>query len=67
MIYFTNCKTAEELKKEYLELCKQLHPDNAGNAEDFKKMQDEFSKPFFFADASFLLDNQKGLLYNGIY
>ena len=44
MRYFTNCKTAEELKKEYRELCKQLHPDNAGNAEDFKKMQDEFSK-----------------------
>lgn len=46
--YFTNCNTAEELKKEYRRLAKQLHPDNSktGNAEEFKKMQAEFEKRF---------------------
>lgn len=42
MKYFTNCKTQEELKKEYRRLCKALHPDNGGNAEEFKRMQSDF-------------------------
>ena len=42
MTYFTNCKTQEELKKEYRRLCKELHPDNGGNAADFQKMQADF-------------------------
>ena len=44
MRYFTNCKTAEELRKEFHKLAKQLHPDNGGNAEDFKAMKAEFEK-----------------------
>lgn len=44
MKYFNNCRTAEELKKGYRELCKKLHPDNAGNVEDFKEMQTQFAK-----------------------
>jgi len=44
MRYFTDCKTAEELKKEYHKLCKQLHPDNGGDENEFKDMQAEFKK-----------------------
>lgn len=44
MKYFNNCRTAEELKKEYHKLVKQLHPDNGGNENEFKTMQTEFSK-----------------------
>lgn len=44
MKYFTNCKTQEELKKEYRRLCKELHPDNGGDPEAFKRMQAEFSE-----------------------
>lgn len=43
MKYFTNCKTAEELKKEYWILAKELHPDVGGNEETFKFMQAEYS------------------------
>ena len=44
MRYFEHCKTAEELKKAYRELCKELHPDNCGNDIEFKIMQSEFTK-----------------------
>ena len=44
MSYFTNCKTAEELKKAYRTWAKKLHPDLGGNAEEFKQMQNEYEK-----------------------
>ena len=44
MKYFTNCKTAEELKKAYRTWAKKLHPDLGGNAEEFKVMQAEYEK-----------------------
>ena len=44
MRYFTECKTAEQLKKSYKNWAKMLHPDNGGNAEEFKLMQAEFSE-----------------------
>ena len=45
MTYFKNCRTAEELKKEYSKLAMKLHPDIVGGAgEKFKAMQAEFEK-----------------------
>lgn len=32
----------EDLKKDYLKLVKELHPDNKGNEEDFKTLQNEY-------------------------
>ena len=42
--YFENITTAEELKKRYHELVKELHPDNGGNVEEFKEMKAQFDK-----------------------
>ena len=45
MTYFKNCKTAEELKKEYRKLAMKLHPDIIGGyGEEFKTMQAEFER-----------------------
>lgn len=40
--YFKNVKTKEELRKEYVKLAKANHPDNGGNAETFKAIQNEY-------------------------
>ena len=46
MKYFTNCTTAEELKAKYHELLKQYHPDNGGDPEICKQINNEFSEMF---------------------
>lgn len=41
--YFNNCFTAEDVKSTFKDLAKKLHPDNGGNAEDFKNMMAEYT------------------------
>lgn len=44
--YFKNCSTIEDVKKTYRDLAKKLHPDCGGNAEEFKKMSEEYTEAF---------------------
>ena len=37
-MYFTNCKTLDELKAEYRRLAMANHPDRGGDAETMKKI-----------------------------
>ena len=41
--YFNKCFTAEDVKATFKDLAKKLHPDNGGNAEDFKNMMAEYT------------------------
>ena len=42
MKYFNNCKTLEELRKEYKRLVKQNHPDNGGSVDEIKIINVEY-------------------------
>lgn len=44
--YFKDCNTIEDVKRRYRELAKKLHPDCGGNAEEFKKMSEEYTRAF---------------------
>ena len=46
MMYFMGCETIEDVKARFKELAKRLHPDNGGNAEEFKKMMSEYTIAF---------------------
>jgi len=46
MKYFQNCRTIEELKKEYRRLAQINHPDNGGNPEKMKIINCEYEKEF---------------------
>lgn len=46
MKYFTECKTAEDVKKAYKNWAKKLHPDCGGDAEQFKQMMAEYETVF---------------------
>lgn len=41
-MYFDNCKTVEEAKREYRRLAMQMHPDKGGKKEDFQTLNDEY-------------------------
>lgn len=44
--YFKDCTTLEEVKATFHRLAKQLHPDNGGDAEQFKIMFQEYKIAF---------------------
>ena len=44
--YFINCTTLEEVKATFHDLAKRMHPDNGGNAEEFKTMFAEYKAAF---------------------
>lgn len=43
-MYFTGANSAEDLKAMYHAWCKELHPDNGGNAAEFIAMRKEFKR-----------------------
>lgn len=44
--FFTNCKTIEELKKEYRRLVKLHHPDGGGNEDMMKAINNQYDYLF---------------------
>ena len=46
MKYFTNCRTLEELKKEYRRLCMLHHPDRGGDAATMATINNEYDEAF---------------------
>lgn len=40
--YFLGCESEDDVKKEYRRLCKFLHPDKGGKAEDFVEMKKQY-------------------------
>ena len=45
-MYYNKCKSIEDVKELFKKLVKQLHPDNGGNAEEFKAMMNEYTDVF---------------------
>lgn len=46
MRYFSACKSIEDVKETFKRLAKELHPDNGGDAEQFKAMMNEYTVAF---------------------
>ena len=44
--YFKKCRTIEDVKETFRDLAKRLHPDNGGDAEQFKRMMQEYTAAF---------------------
>ena len=44
--YFNDCRTEEQVKARFTELAKKFHPDNGGDAEQFKAMMNEYKEAF---------------------
>ena len=42
MLYFSEHNTKEDTKRLYFMLCKSLHPDKGGNAEDFIELKRQY-------------------------
>ena len=45
-MYFGNCKTVEELKALYKQLCRENHPDMGGSLEKMQAINAEYDKAF---------------------
>lgn len=43
-MFFQSCKTLEELKKQYRDLCRQHHPDLGGDEETMKQINLEYER-----------------------
>lgn len=46
MKYFNSCKTIEDVKQIFRDLCKKLHPDNGGDGYAFAEMMTEYQVAF---------------------
>lgn len=46
MKYFSDCKTLEDLKKEYRRLCMIHHPDHGGNTATMQQINNEYHERF---------------------
>lgn len=46
MKYFTNCRTLEELRKEYRRLCMVHHPDRGGDTATMAAINNEYDEAF---------------------
>lgn len=44
--YFRDCKTIEDVKATFKDCAKRLHPDCGGDAEEFKRMMNEYESAF---------------------
>lgn len=57
--FFKNVKTAEELRRQFVKLAKELHPDNGGDAEAFKAMMAEYNELYKECGSTFTTSEGK--------
>jgi curved DNA-binding protein CbpA len=60
-MYFKNCETLEDLKKEYYRLSKKNHPDLGGNEDIMKEINNQYDETFKVLKN--IRRNQKGKTY----
>lgn len=60
--YFNDCRTEEQVKARFTELAKKFHPDNGGDAEQFKAMMNEYKEAF--KQYKGIHEDSKGQTYN---
>ena len=58
MKYFTDCKNAEELKKEYHRLARENHPDLGGDTATMQQINAEFEKAAERIASGYTMDDQ---------
>ena len=56
-MYFTNCTTVEEIKKQYRSLAFQFHPDYGGDVEKMKALNNEYEKALQKANGTKTIDD----------
>ena len=68
MKYFINSPyTAETLKNEFRDLCKKLHPDTGGDAEDFKMMMNEIDYEIDWLSSKLKSIDVQKILYRMVF